>query len=79
MSTSLAGRCRRPGTTVGHPPLLSQILEEFLDPGKEAFAFGMGAAAFAFVFELAQQFLLPLGQVDRSFDHRLDEHVTTQG
>src|SRR6202022_959800 len=55
--------------------LLPQIREEFLDPGEEAFAFGMGAAVLAFLFEFAQQLLLPLAQIDRGLDNRLDEHV----
>src|SRR6202022_3572500 len=55
--------------------LLPQILEEFLDPGEEPFAFRVGAAVLAFLFEFAQQLLLPLAQIDRGFDDRLDEHV----
>src|SRR3984893_4585126 len=35
----------------------------------------MGAAVLAFLFEFAQQLLLPLAQIDRGLDNRLDEHV----
>src|SRR5512146_1510338 len=45
-------------------PLFTQILEEFLHLGEEALAFGAGALA-AFLLELAQQFLLALGQMHR--------------
>ncbi len=47
----------------GGTGLFPQILEEFLDPGEEAFAFGVGVAVLAFLFEFAQQFLLALGQI----------------
>src|SRR6185437_14533057 len=59
-------------------PLFTQILEEFLHLGEEALALGAGALA-AFLFELAQQFLLALGQMDRRLDIDLDEHVTARG
>src|SRR6185437_1139828 len=58
-------------------PLFTQILEEFLHLGEEALALGAGALA-AFLLELAQQFLLPLGQMHRRLDIHLDEHVAAR-
>ena len=80
-------RARRGGVDSGNktramgperPKLLPQIFEEFLDPGEEAFAFGVDAAVLAFLLEFAQQFLLALGQIDWGFDDRLDEHVAAR-
>src|SRR5690242_17290615 len=59
--------------------LFAQILEELAHLGEEAFALRMGAMAGAFLLELAQQFLLPLGEVDRRLDHHLDIHVAARG
>src|SRR5207253_8482790 len=64
-----------PWPTLRWPALFAQVLEEFLDPGEKAFAFGVGAAVFAFLVEFAQELLLPLAQIDRDLDDRLDEHV----
>src|SRR5438105_3442302 len=58
--------------------LLPQILEEFLDPGEEPFALGVGFAVLAFFFEFAQQFLLTFAQVGRRLDDRVDVHVAAQ-
>ncbi len=71
-------RSLRSSSVLSGTGLLAQIFEEFFDAGEKAFAFGVGPAAFAFLFEFAQQFLLALGQVDRGLDHRLDEHVAAQ-
>lgn len=60
-------RCRR--------LLFAQIFKEFLDPGKEAFAFGIGLGRLAGLFEFAQQFLLAFRQVDRRLDDSIDVHV----
>src|ERR1700739_1337366 len=59
--------------------LLPQVLEEFLDPGEKAFAFGVRVAVLAFLFEFAEQLLLPLGQVAWGLDNRLDKHVAARG
>src|SRR3954454_3057824 len=57
------------------PGLLAQILEKFLYPREKSFAFRVGLFLLAGLFELAQQFLLALGQIDRRLDDRLDIHV----
>src|SRR5918996_6484274 len=56
------------------PSLVAQLVPELLDAGEEPVGFGMGRAV-AGLLELAQQLLLALGQIDRSLDHDLGEHV----
>src|SRR3546814_14559573 len=61
---------RQPG-----PRLLAEIVPQRLHLGKEAFGLGTGAVAVAGRLELAQQFLLLLGEVARRLDHGFDVHV----
>src|SRR6185312_9848305 len=52
--------------------------QKFLHPREKPFAGGAGAVFVAGLFELAQQFLLFLGQMLRRLDHHLDHHVAAR-
>src|ERR1043166_6924181 len=81
MALAAMARCRAgpPPETKAARLLLAQILEELLDPREEALALGVGALLVARLLELAQQFLLPLGEVHRRLDHDLHVHVAARG
>src|SRR3546814_7605034 len=77
-------RSTRPSTLFPYTTLfrsvcsVRQVFPEFLHAGEEAGGFGGGVATFAGRLELAQQFPLLLGEVDRRLDGdlRSEEHTS---
>src|SRR3546814_8217969 len=71
----MRSRSQTPGNGSETVRSVRQVFPEFLHAGEEAGGFGGGVATFAGRLELAQQFPLLLGEVDRRLDGDLDVHV----